>query len=95
MKVKFLKDHQGWETGNRWFRAGDVGDVTDDGAFALAAEGWAEPYDGADEPAAEPVVEAEAVIEIKEAVEAEPVEEVEAAPEPEDEEEPVKAPRRK
>ncbi len=43
MRVRFLREHQGWETDYRWYVEGDEADLNESGAEALIRCGWAVP----------------------------------------------------
>ncbi len=42
MRIKLLKSHRGWETGEKWYPADTVVDLDSDAARALIKNGWAE-----------------------------------------------------
>ena len=48
MIVKLLKNHRGWETGERWYPSGSVIDLGEDAVLSLINNGWAEVAQEAD-----------------------------------------------
>ena len=45
LKIRFLVDFQGRETGNQFFKAGEVGEFSRDAALMMIAEGRAVAFE--------------------------------------------------